>query len=103
MPPTTPFCVRFRHPSREGRLARHPRKCPENTELRAILAILPSLAHRMKKNIACFGGRLDVTMPAPSSLTRRVVYDELSGVAEIQVGLRLKSDGFNRNRPGGAH
>src|ERR1051325_12097943 len=46
MPPTTPFCVRFRHPSREGRLARHPRKCPENTELRAILAILPSLARR---------------------------------------------------------
>jgi len=42
--------VRLRHPSREGHSRRHPLKWPENTELRAIVAILPSLAHRMKKH-----------------------------------------------------
>src|ERR1051325_636355 len=46
---TGPAVLRVAHPSREGRLPRHARKCPENTELRAILAILPSRAHRIKK------------------------------------------------------
>src|SRR5690349_11302906 len=88
------FSVRFRHPSRESRLSRHPRKCPENTELRATVAIFPSLAHRMKKTPHVSAA--DWTLRCRRLRTRRRGVGGAPSIGRAQLCAALRSRSYRQ-------